>query len=305
MLGLAIFGTILLGSAIRCGIDNAQAKSAPFMTYKDGTQVFHDRKGRPFVNGERCCEKYEPDEYGNYHTLLVGIVSGKIYHNSRDDEIERESKWDLRNLEISKEYGNLAYMKYDPTYKQSLTTEISTGRVIAALFEDYDGNYRKFYLKGHPYRPNESAPDDLGIIITKEEYEKLNIIGGSHSKVPNLKVLLKFNKEAEEKAEEKRQKEEQERIEEYRRFGSLSYRKYDPTFKCEVLIEFATGRVIAALYAGNEGYKKWYLKDNAQSLYELGEEVEITEEEYRRLYSFFASFLRISDDDFRNIAHLK
>lgn len=305
MLGLAIFGTILLGSAIRCGLDNRAAMKGAFMTYKDGTQVFHDRKGRPFVNGELCCEKYEPDEYGNYHTLLVGTVSGKIYHNSRDDEIERESKWDLRNLEISKEYGNLAYMKYDPTYKQSLTTEISTGRVIAALFEDYDGNYRKFYLKGHPYRPDESDPDDLGIIITKEEYEKLNIIGGTHSKVPTLKVLLKFHKEAEEKAEEKRQKEEQETIEECKRRGDLAYDKYDPTFKREVRIEISTGKVIAALYEGNEGYRKWYLKDNAQSLYELGESVEITKEEYRNLYSFFASFLRLSDDDFRNITHLK
>lgn len=225
----------------------------------------------------------------------MGRISGKIYHNSRDDEIERESKWDLRNLEISKEYGNLAYMKYDPTYKQSLTTEISTSRVIAALWEDYDGNYRKFYLKGHPYRPDESDPDDLGIIITKEEYEKLNIIGGTHSKVPTLKVLLKFHKEAEEKAEEKREKEEQERIEEYKRKGFLAYGKYDSTYKRNVTIEFSTGRVIAALSMGNEKYIKYYLKENPLYPNELGEGVEITWEEYLSLDTIYGGHQHLYD----------
>lgn len=81
------------------------------------------------------------------------------------------------------EAGRLAYAKYDHRVGRRLTCEISTGKYIAALQGNkYGQGYRKFYVKpGFDfYNCHCRADDDEGIEITREEFNKLNIVGGSH-----------------------------------------------------------------------------------------------------------------------------
>lgn len=74
-------------------------------------------------------------------------------------------------------------MRYDHVRKNELTCEISTGKFIAKLEGRDDGTYWKYYLSpdsdfAHCHMKTEG---DEGEQITQEEYDKLNIYGGTHS----------------------------------------------------------------------------------------------------------------------------
>ena len=72
------------------------------------------------------------------------------------------------------------------TWERVITTEISTGKPIAKLSKESDGTYWKSYgridapkFKGEPYMWIDHIIDEP-IQITKEEFIKLDIVGGSH-----------------------------------------------------------------------------------------------------------------------------
>lgn len=179
-LGLLLGGLIFGGAAISASIENAQMKSKPYTHLDDGTPVYLDRKCHEWVNGERMIATYD---YQNQKLVYAGQRSGKVY-------IDPEANQRRRMDEMSEEYkrkaieaGRLAYKKYDHRVKRFLTCEISTGKYIAALQGDkYLGVCRKYYLKGDFdfYNCHCKADDDEGIAITKDEFNKLNIVGGSH-----------------------------------------------------------------------------------------------------------------------------
>ena len=184
MLGLAIFGAVLLGSAIRCGIDNKSCKSRGYGTTTKGEMISFDRKGGMCVNGERVETRIKMIN-GKMYTQEVGVKTGKVYMDSRDEETYALL---LRNeiaKQMAKEDGALAYYSYEPDLCNEwnvmcITREISTHKTIARL-EENKGKYKKYY-KGGDWRFRSDIDDnDEGIEISKEEFEKLNLIFGSHS----------------------------------------------------------------------------------------------------------------------------
>lgn len=209
MLGIVglIFGACCIGSAISCASDNAHAKRTSSFQDYDGNNVCFDRLGRKIVNGERTYQDVKYDEYGNRHNYTVGCSSNHVYGDEFDQQLARERKWDEIDKQQSIEHGKLAYAKYFPEKRKRQTCEISTGKFISCLYECY-GEYRKFYT--FDSRLNSSAPGDYGVIITKEEYNKLNILGKTHAIMPDSKVARDLinrgmaRQEAEQKASVRR-----------------------------------------------------------------------------------------------------
>lgn len=195
MLGLAIFGTILLGSAIRCGIDNMQSKSRTYgLTNKERMPISFDRKGRTCINGERCRTEYKTID-GETYSMEVGVNTGTIYKDNHEEELYSLLARNNIAKIMAKEDGALAYYSVEPAWckkwhKNFITREISTGKIIAQLevkrAPDWKINsetwiYKKYYItKNNPQFSFDIDEDDEGIEISEEEFRKLNIWGGSH-----------------------------------------------------------------------------------------------------------------------------
>lgn len=179
-LGL-LFGALLFGgSAIKAGIENADMMSKPYRYLEDGTPVYLDRKCKEWVNGERMIATYD---YQNQKLVYAGQRSGKVYIDPEANQRRRMDEMSEKYKREAIESGKLAYKKYDHRVKRFMTCEISTGKYIAALQGNkYGCGYRKFYVKpGFDfYNCHCKADDDEGIEITRDEFNKLNIVGGSH-----------------------------------------------------------------------------------------------------------------------------
>lgn len=204
-LGLLLFGGALLGSAIKCGIQNADMMSSPYKYLDDGTPVYLDRKCQEWANGEKIVPTYD---YKNQKLVYAGQRSGKVYVDPETIKRKKQEEWDEKHKQDAINRGKLAYLKYDPIRKRELTCEISTGKYIAKivgtnLFNKQNpgkcwgslGNpkypneiaarpeykdYRKFYLDPNSSSDLGTIPGDEGIPITMEEFDKLNIVCGSH-----------------------------------------------------------------------------------------------------------------------------
>lgn len=179
-LGLLIGGLIFGGAKIAAAIDNANMKSKPFRYLDDGTPVYLDRKCKEWVNGEKMIATYD---YQNQKLVYAGQRSGKVYIDPEANQRRRMDEMSEKYKREAIEAGRLAYKKYDHRVKKFMTCEISTGKYIAALKGNkYGGGYRKFYVKSgfDFYNCHCIADGDEGIEITREEFNKLNIVGGSH-----------------------------------------------------------------------------------------------------------------------------
>ena len=180
MIGLLLGGLIFAGAGIAATIENADMKSSPYTHLDDGTPVYLDRKCNEWVNGEKMIATYD---YQNKKLVYAGQRSGKVYIDPEANQRRRMDEMSEKYKREAIEAGRLAYKKYDHRVKRFLTCEISTGKYIAALRGNkYGQGYRKFYVKPDFdfYNCHCKADDDEGIEITREEFNKLNIVGGSH-----------------------------------------------------------------------------------------------------------------------------
>lgn len=172
-----IFGVAIVGSVVKCELENIDSMSTPQYKYKDGINVYIDRLGRQYINGEYCYEKVFYDSNHERHLCLVGSKTGKTYHDYHDEVLEQRKKEDKEEIQYEKGLGKGAYLKYFPEAKRQLTVEMKTKRVIAKLEIDRYGICRKYYaISAKRYRDEEGD----GIEITKEELKSLNIGCGSH-----------------------------------------------------------------------------------------------------------------------------
>ena len=199
MLGLLGFLGFLgaLGiSGTKCAIENEQSKNETMRIDENGNRVCYDRVGNKLFNGEKTYQHTRYDRYGNRHTYTVGVNSKKIYADSFDKRIAEMRRIDEGNKEIALRFGDLAYNKFDPRFNRLVTTEMSTGKVIACLYDHKkDGKieYRKFYFNNpnsNGYDYDKTAIGDEGIIITEEEYKKLDIVGATYSNLPSDPQVL-------------------------------------------------------------------------------------------------------------------
>ncbi len=172
-----IFITVLLISAIRAWIENINIKSDPVDHLKDGTPIYIDRHNNQYANGEKIIAKYD---YVEQKLVFVGQRSGKVYIDPEANKREKIREQSNFHLNLAKEYNELAYLEYHDKLKQRVTCEIATGRFIAQLEKTYDGIYRKYYLSDNPLFPFSVTEDDPGVVITEEEFDRLDISDGTH-----------------------------------------------------------------------------------------------------------------------------
>lgn len=192
LLGVLGFLGALGISGTKCTIENEQSKNETMRIDENGNRVCYDRVGNELYDGEKTYQHTRYDRYGNRHTYTIGVNSKKIYADSFDRRVAEMRKLEGGNREMALKRGKLAYNKYDPRFDNLVTTETSTGKVIACLFKtilnDGTTEYRKFYFNNpnpSSLDYNKTATGDEGIIITEEEYKKLDIVGATYSNLPS------------------------------------------------------------------------------------------------------------------------
>lgn len=178
-LGTLLLGGVLLGSAIKCGIENDKMMSKPQRYLDDGTPVYLDRLCNEHVNGEKIVPRYN---YQQEKLVYVGEKSGRVYSDPEQNTKNRLDSWNEERKQEAIKLGKLAYMKYDHVRKHQFTCEISTDKFICYLEGRKDGTYWKYYLPiDTPYdKAHMKGEGNIGIQITQEEFDKLNIFGGTH-----------------------------------------------------------------------------------------------------------------------------
>jgi hypothetical protein len=165
-------------SAIKAGIDNSKSMSKPLYKTEKGYDVYMDRTGKEYINGEWVYRWPDTDQYGNACTVLRD-KKGNIYSSSTDKEIIRQREFDKKSYESAKEiaetygHGNyFTYEKYFPEYKKCLRVENTTGRPVGRIKHDTSSGteyYKYYYHDGLEYRWDSNDK----VRITKEEYDKI------------------------------------------------------------------------------------------------------------------------------------
>ena len=199
--GLLAFLGIYAGSAAKAAYDNYDMKRATRRVDENGNVHYMDRLCNDYINGERVKRVETRDKNGVKLYSTVGVNSKKVYKTSYDGRTQRLLDISEQNKQREIEYGNLAYLQYNPYFGRQVTTEIATGKVITCLYEGKDPETGKMVYKKWYFRPEcqdkydwrNTVKGDYGIDITEEEYEKLKIIGDTSNHLPSDgKVLNKL-----------------------------------------------------------------------------------------------------------------
>jgi hypothetical protein len=211
MLGSLLFLGALGISGIHCGVENYQIKKESAKFDKNGNITYFDRKGQDYINHEKIYRSTQYDKNNQEHHQTIGVNSGIVYHDDYDDRSKWKRDMSNDNRRNAIEYGYPVYENYDPRFNKFVTTEIATGKVIACIFRDqYSKECRKFYVHDDMINRygkcayNMSSPNDFGVIITEEEYNKIKSAGVSptFSLVPNREVYNQLTKLTDKLADE-------------------------------------------------------------------------------------------------------
>jgi hypothetical protein len=176
MLGLLFLGALGI-SAAKAGIDNAQCMSKPLYKTEKGYNVYMDRQGKEYINGNWVYRYPGTDQYGRACTVLRD-KKGNIYSSSTDQTNERMRKFDEDSYKSAKEiadkYGKkyFTYRKYFPEYQKALYVENTTGRPVGRIKCDLKSGthyYKYYYHDGLKYHWD----DKDKVEITKEEYNAI------------------------------------------------------------------------------------------------------------------------------------
>lgn len=198
MLGNILFLGMMGISGLLGLRDNQDIKKKSLKYDKDMNLHYIDRFGEEYINGEKIKHIIEYDDNGNRHNYSVGIRSNKNYNDLFDNRIEQINNRNEEEKKKKLQYGYLAYNKYDLYFKEYVTTEIKTGKVITCLYSGFNEKthkkeYRKWYFQYDKQERKDyrkTLNGDYGIIISKEEYEKLDISGKTCSGLPSDNEVL-------------------------------------------------------------------------------------------------------------------
>lgn len=180
--GLLAFLGIYTGSAAKAAYDNHEMKNYTRTVDKDGNVHYMDRLCNDYINGERVKRVETTDRNGVKLYSTVGVNSSKVYdtfYGRGTQQLFEMSEHDKReNLK----YGKNVYSQYNPYFGKTVTTEISSGRTITCLFSGKNSKTGKEFYRVWYFRPecqgkldyNTTVDGDMGIEITKEEFNKLN-----------------------------------------------------------------------------------------------------------------------------------
>lgn len=182
-LGILLYGLLYGATEIGKAIDNAQMKSYSYQYTDKGEPTWIDRNGHRYINGERVIMERVKRPDGFSDIRYVGKNSRKVYYDPQQAKKDKLDKISEENKQRAIANRELAYLRYDHIRKIEITCEISTGKYIAKLLGDEKGFYWKFYLSPDNIDPCTThivSEETKGILITQEEYDKLNIFNGSH-----------------------------------------------------------------------------------------------------------------------------
>lgn len=179
-LGLFLWGTMKAICGIGRAVENKQMKDFSYKIDEKGRPTWIDRQGNSYINGEKVVPTYD---YDNHKLVYAGQKTGTVYIDPEQNQRDRLDAWSEKRKQEAIKEGKLAYMRYDHDRKKEITCEISTGRYIAYLEGDENGNYRKYYLQpSQDFCHCHCKPEGVaGIPITREEFDKLNIYFGTHT----------------------------------------------------------------------------------------------------------------------------
>ncbi|HAU85205.1 MAG TPA: hypothetical protein DCW90_06800 [Lachnospiraceae bacterium] len=191
--GLLAFLGIYAGSAAKAAYDNHEMKNYTRTVDKDGNVHYMDRLCNDYINGERVKRVETTDRNGVKLYSTVGVNSSKVYDTSYGRGTQQLFAMSDQNKQRAIEYGDLAYMQYNPYFERQVTTEIATGRTITCLFEGKDPEtnepfYKKWYFRPEcqdKYDWRNTVKGDYGIDISKEEYYKLKTVLSSYTSIPS------------------------------------------------------------------------------------------------------------------------
>lgn len=180
--GLLAFLGIYAGSAIKAAYDNYDMKVTTRTIDKDGNVHYMDRLCNDYINGERVKRVETTDRNGVKLYSTVGVNSSKVYDTSYGRGTQQLFAMSEHDKQENLKYGKNVYSQYNPYFGKTVTTEISSGRTITCLFSGKNRKTGKEFYRVWYFRPecqgkldyNTTVDGDMGIEITKEEFNKLN-----------------------------------------------------------------------------------------------------------------------------------
>lgn len=192
MLGTGLFFGMLAVALGKEAKANHDIKKLTSEYDKNGNLHYIDNECREYINGERVKKITTEDANGLPLYSTVGVTSSKVYETSYGRGTERLLEYSEDNKQRSIKNGKLAYGQFNPYFGTTVLTEISTNRTITCLFTWQPPRSNDVYRKWY-FRPdcqgksdyNRTVKGDYGIEITKEEYEKLNVVGCLVSHMPS------------------------------------------------------------------------------------------------------------------------
>ena len=168
-------------SGTKCAIEDSQIKHESRTIDEKGNVHYYDRQLRDYINGERVERIETKDANGVTLFSTVGVNSSKVYDTSYGRGTQQLLEYSERNKQQNLKYGKNSYTQYNPYFGTFVTTEISSGRTITCLFDGKNHKTGKKFYRVWYFRPecqgkfdyNATVEGDMGIEITKEEFDKL------------------------------------------------------------------------------------------------------------------------------------
>ena len=182
MLGALLFFGMLGVSGAKAAYDNYDMKKHTRKVDENGNVHYMDRLCNDYINGEKVqrIETKDPNGVTLYST--VGTSTHKVYDTAYGRGTQQLFDYSERDKQENLKYGKNVFNQYNPYFERFVTTEISTGRTITCLFSGTNQKtgekfYRKWYFRPEcqgKYDYRKTVDGDMGIEITKEEYDSLN-----------------------------------------------------------------------------------------------------------------------------------
>lgn len=180
--GLLAFLGIYAGSAAKAAYDNHEMKKITRTVDEKGNVHYADRLCNEYINGERVKRVETTDRNGVKLYSTVGVNSSKVYDTSYGRGTQQLFAMSEHDKQENLKYGKNVYSQYNPYFGKTVTTEISSGRTITCLFNGKNSKTGKEFYRVWYFRPecqgkldyNTTVDGDMGIEITKEEFNKLN-----------------------------------------------------------------------------------------------------------------------------------
>ena len=180
--GLLAFLGIYTGSAAKAAHDNYDMKKITRTVDEKEVFYYADRLCNEYINGERVKKVETTDRNGVKLYSTVGVNSSKVYDTSYGRGTQQLFEMSEHDKQENLKYGKNVYSQYNPYFGKTVTTEISSGRTITCLFNGKNSKTGKEFYRVWYFRPecqgkldyNTTVDGDMGIEITKEEFNKLN-----------------------------------------------------------------------------------------------------------------------------------